>query len=72
MSVSPADYTGSYVDGSRYLIFADDKTRAMDFLDHAYREKDGWLIFVPIDPSFDSLRSDPRFAHLMLELPPAS
>jgi TolB-like protein len=69
VNVSPADYSGSYVDGSRYLIFAGDKARAMDFLERAYHEKDGWLIFVPIDPSFDSLRSDPRFGRLVPKTP---
>lgn len=72
VSVSPADYSGSYVDGSRYMIFAGDKARAMDFLERAYREKDGWMIFVPIDPSFDSLRLDARFGRLMLRVRPPS
>ncbi|HUI72284.1 MAG TPA: tetratricopeptide repeat protein, partial [Spirochaetia bacterium] len=72
VTTSPGDYSGSYVDGSRYLIFAGDKARALDFLERAYHDKDGWLIFVPIDPAFDSLRSDPRFDRLMQQLPPAS
>ena len=72
VSVSPADYSGSYVDGSRYMLFAGDRTRAMDFLERAYRDKDGWMIFVPIDPSFDSLRTDLRFRRLMLQVRPRS
>ena len=71
-SVSPADYSGSYVEGSRYMIFAGEKARAMDFLERAYREKDGWMIFVQIDPSFDSLRADSRFGRLMLKVRPPS
>ena len=67
-----ADYAGSYVDASRYMLFAGNKTRAMDFLERAYQEKDGWMIFVPIDPSFDSLRADPRFGRLMLQFRPRS
>ena len=70
VSVSPADSSGSYVDGSRYMIFAGDKARAMDFLERAYREKDGWMIFVPIDPSFDSLHADLRFCRLMPRVRP--
>jgi TolB-like protein/DNA-binding winged helix-turn-helix (wHTH) protein/Tfp pilus assembly protein PilF len=66
VSISPGDYSGSYVDASRYLIFAGDKARAMDFLERAYRTKDGWMVFVPIDPAFDSLREDSRFARLRL------
>ena len=72
VSISPADYSGSYVDGSRYMIFAGDRARAMDFLEHAYRENDGWMIFVPVDPSFDSLRADARFGRLMLQVRPPS
>jgi TolB-like protein/DNA-binding winged helix-turn-helix (wHTH) protein/Tfp pilus assembly protein PilF len=66
VSVSPDDYSGSYVDGSRCMILAGDKARAMQFLERAYREKDGWLVFVPIDPVFDPLRADSRFARLTL------
>ena len=72
VSVSPADYSGSYVDGSRYMIFAGDKARAMDFLERAYGEKDGWMIFVPVDPSFDSLRAEARFGRLLLQVRPVS
>jgi TolB-like protein/DNA-binding winged helix-turn-helix (wHTH) protein len=66
VSVSPEDYVGSYVDGSRYLIFAGDKARALEFLERAYREKDGWMVFVPVDPAFDSVRADARFARVKL------
>ncbi len=70
VNVSPEDYVGSYVDGSRCLIFAGNKSLAMDFLERAYRQKDGWIVFVPIDPAFDSLRTDPRFAQFRLVAPP--
>ena len=72
VSVSPADYSGSYVDGSRYMIFAGDKARAMEFLERAYREKDGWMIFVPVDPSFDPLRAEARFGRLLHQVQPPS
>jgi TolB-like protein/DNA-binding winged helix-turn-helix (wHTH) protein/cytochrome c-type biogenesis protein CcmH/NrfG len=72
VDMGPADYAGSYVDASRYMLFAGNKTRAMDFLERAYQEKDGWMIFVPIDPSFDSLRADARFGRLMLQVRPRS
>ena len=69
---SAVDYAGSFVDASRYVLFAGNKTRAMDFLERAYQQKDGWMIFVPIDPSFDSLRADARFGRLMLQVRPRS
>ena len=59
------DYPGSLVDGARCMIFAGNRAGAMDFLERAYRAKEGWMIFVPTDPAFDSLRSDPRFARLV-------
>ena len=71
-TTNPVDYSGSDVDVSRYMVFAGDKARALDILERAYREKDGWMIFVPIDPAFDSLRNDSRFARLMLQVRPPS
>jgi len=70
VDIGPVDYAGSFVDASRYMLFAGDKARAMDFLERAYQEKDGWMIFVPIDPSFDSLRSNARFGRLVLQVRP--
>ena len=71
-TTNPVDYSGSDADVSRYMVFAGDKARALDILERAYREKDGWMIFVPIDPAFDPLRQDSRFAGLMLQVRPPS
>ena len=71
-SVSPEDYSGSNVEGSRCMILAGDEARALDFLERAYADRDGWMILVPIDPAFDPLRADPRFARLMLQVRPSS
>ncbi len=72
VGIKPADSPGSFVDGSRYMIFAGDKACAMEYLERAFREKDGWMIFVPIDPSFDPLRADSRFSRLMLQVRPTT
>jgi hypothetical protein len=40
--------------------------KAFDLLESAYRERDADLIFLKVDPRFDSLRSDPRL-ELMLK-----
>ena len=37
---------------------------AFVWLDRAYKERAG-LLFVKVDPAFDSLRSDPRFGDLL-------
>jgi len=34
---------------------------AFEWLDAAYRERDGGLIGIRTDPTFDSVRSDPRY-----------
>jgi len=70
--ISPGEYSGSGVEGSEYMIFAGDKARALDFLERAYRDRDGWMVFVPVDPAFDSLRGDSRFTRLLHEVRPSS
>jgi tetratricopeptide (TPR) repeat protein len=34
---------------------------AFEWLEQAYRERRGWLVYLNIEPMFDRLRSDPRF-----------
>jgi TolB-like protein/DNA-binding winged helix-turn-helix (wHTH) protein len=65
-----ANYYGSEVDSARCMMFAGDRSHALEYLQLAYRQKDGWMVFVPVDPAFDSLRADSRFAHLTLEVRP--
>jgi TolB-like protein len=43
----------------------DDKERALEWLNRAYEEHAGFLIFVNSDPRFKPLRSDPRFQDLL-------
>jgi serine/threonine protein kinase/tetratricopeptide (TPR) repeat protein len=42
-----------------------ERDRAFEYLERAYVERDGDLIFLKTDPDFDSLRSDPRYADLL-------
>ena len=48
------------------------KDQAFEQLEMAYREHSAWLVLIYMDPVFDPLRRDPRFADLIrrLELPP--
>ena len=39
----------------------DEKDKAFRWLDKAYEEKGGLIIYVKVHPWFDNLRSDPRF-----------
>jgi serine/threonine protein kinase/Tfp pilus assembly protein PilF len=49
-----------------------DKDQAFAWLAKAYENRNGWLSEIKADPTFDSLRSDPRFAQLLknIGLPP--
>jgi hypothetical protein len=42
-----------------------DKERAGEQLNKAYEDRAGWIIDINVEPVFDSLRSDPRFAELV-------
>lgn len=54
------------------MIYANlgDKDRAMKWLETAYETRSGWLLgWAQVDPSYDPLRSDPRFQSLMKRMP---
>ncbi len=42
-----------------------EKDKAFAWLERAYAEKSGWLLYMKVDPTFVSLRSDPRYADLL-------
>ncbi len=39
--------------------------QAMTWLERAYEERSSWLVWIQVEPRFDRLRSDPRFASLV-------
>ncbi len=41
------------------------KEQALDWLQTAYEERASWLVFLNVDPIYDSLRSEPRFQDLL-------
>ena len=45
-----------------------DRNRAFEWLERADRERSAWLAWVRVEPRFDGLRSDPRFAKLLRRL----
>ena len=49
------------------LIFTalGDQDNALTWLEKAYEERSGWLVWLNVDPKLDSLRSDARFAELV-------
>jgi DNA-binding winged helix-turn-helix (wHTH) protein/TolB-like protein len=52
------------------VICADlgDKDQAFGWLEKAYGERSNSLVYLKLDPAFDSLRSDPRFAALVARI----
>jgi hypothetical protein len=42
-----------------------EENEAFAWLDRAYDERTVWLTYLKVDPSLDSLRSDPRYADLL-------
>ncbi|MGH7645848.1 MAG: tetratricopeptide repeat protein, partial [Gemmatimonadales bacterium] len=51
--------------------FLGDTDAAFDWLQRAYEERRGWLVYIKVEPAFDGLRADPRFARLLerMQLP---
>lgn len=49
------------------LIFTglNDKELAIHWLQKAYEDRSHWLVWLNLDPRFDNVRSDPRFADLL-------
>lgn len=45
-----------------------DKDRTIEWLEKAYRERSGLLIFIKVDPRWDSIRDDARFQALLREM----
>jgi len=45
-----------------------DNDKAFEWLERAYEEKDGSMVFVKVEPAFDRLRSDPRFESLVKKM----
>jgi TolB-like protein/DNA-binding winged helix-turn-helix (wHTH) protein/tetratricopeptide (TPR) repeat protein len=61
-------YLKSLVDDARCMSFAGDKAGALEFLDRALQDREGWMVFLESDPAFDSLRSDPKYSRLVQEV----
>jgi hypothetical protein len=41
------------------------KDRVFEWLDEAFREHDGLLMYLKVDDRFEAVRSDPRFSNLL-------
>ncbi|HEU5184033.1 MAG TPA: protein kinase [Gemmatimonadaceae bacterium] len=55
--VSPVSFATAY-------LGLGDTERAMDWLERAYEERRGWVVYLRVNPIFDPLREMPRFVAL--------
>ena len=42
-----------------------EKDQAFDWMQKAYEDRSAWLVYLKVDPLFDSVRTDPRFPDLL-------
>ena len=57
-------YIDPAVIASNYAAMGE-KGQAFAWLETAYAEKSGFIVYLKVDPNFDSLRADPRYADLL-------
>jgi serine/threonine-protein kinase len=57
-------YVASYFFAGIHIGLGEDD-RAIEYLEKSYEEHSHWLIYLHMDPSMDSLRSNPRFHTLL-------
>lgn len=63
-ATAPESYSTSYGIAMLYARLGD-KDRAMDSLERAYAERQFAMTEIGVEPAFDPLRSDARFANLL-------
>lgn len=47
--------------------FLDDTEKALEYLERCPGESDAWLVWLGVEPAFDTLRGDPRFAAVLAQ-----
>lgn len=57
-------YASAYFIAAIYAGLGE-RDQAFAWLEKAYEDRSGWLIFIKAEPKLDSLRSDPRFTDLL-------
>jgi len=63
-----SNYYGNRVDAAHCMIFAGSSAGALRELGIGLKQHDGWMIFVPTDPAFDPLHSDPSYLLIVKNL----
>ena len=65
--ISKKSFRGSYDSAILYTGLGE-RDKAFEQLNQAYEERSGWIIYLKVEPQFDSLRADPRYAALLQRL----
>jgi len=53
---------------SRIYLGLNKKDLALQSLSKAYEDRDTWLVWLNVDPSFDEIREDPAFADILSKM----
>jgi tetratricopeptide (TPR) repeat protein/DNA-binding winged helix-turn-helix (wHTH) protein len=65
--ISKKSFRGSY-DLAILYTGLNELDKAFEQLNQAYEERSGWIIYLKVEPQFESLRADPRYASLLQRL----
>ncbi len=54
------------------IVYANlgDTSKALDYLEKAYEERTGWMLWIGCDPFLNNLRTEPRFKELVRKIGP--
>ncbi len=64
LALAQKQFVSPYGIASYYAVTGDN-ARALDWLERAYAERDGTLVWLKVHPRLDGLRSEPRFRDLL-------
>ena len=62
------DENGAAFEIAEVYAYRGESDKAFAWLDRAYRQRDGGLTYVKVDPLLKSLRRDPRYADLLMKM----
>jgi TolB-like protein/Flp pilus assembly protein TadD/predicted Ser/Thr protein kinase len=66
-SLAQKQFVSPYGIASYYAVIGDND-RALDWLERAYSERDGTLVWLKVHPRLDGLRGEPRFRDLLARM----
>ena len=55
-------------DVADFAVLMGNRSLALDWLEKSYQHHDYWLLFINVNPDYDTIRSDPRFQAIVRRL----